>query len=369
MDGKLVLKFDRLKCSLNLKTAKSKRVGAFMKVLVTGGAGYIGSHVVKLLLENTEHKITVLDSLVTGFMDTVETLNKIRHFNFVKADLGSWSFVRDVFLSERFDAVIHFAASLIVSESVKNPAKYYLNNTANTINLIRLVDEFSVKKFVFSSTAAVYGEPPVDMASQGIGEDFSAHPINPYGQSKLFNEKIIEDIAKAGGRFKYVVFRYFNVAGASPDLIIGQKTKDATHLIKVASECAVGKRDRMYIFGDDYPTYDGSCIRDYIHVNDLADAHIMALDYLEDNESDIFNVGYGKGSSVKEVISAVKKVSGVDFKVDKAPRRAGDPAVLIAKNEKILNKMGWKPKYDNLEFICKTAYEWEKKLSSEIENP
>ena len=339
-----------------------------MKVLVTGGAGYIGSHVVKLLLENTKHEITVLDSLVTGFMDTVETLNRIRHFNFVKADLGNWSFVRDVFLSQRFDAVIHFAASLIVPESVKNPVKYYLNNTANTINLVRLIDELKVKKFVFSSTAAVYGEPPVDKANQGIDEDFPANPINPYGQSKLFNEKIIEDVAKASGEFKYVVFRYFNVAGASPDLIIGQKTKDATHLIKVASECAVGKRDKMYIFGDDYSTFDGSCIRDYIHVNDLADAHIMALDYLEDNKSDIFNVGYGRGSSVKEVIAALKKVSGVNFKVENAQRRAGDPAVLIAKNEKILKKMGWKPKYNNLEFICKTAYEWERKLASEIEN-
>jgi len=333
-----------------------------MKLLVTGGAGYIGSHVVKLLLEDTKHEIVVLDSLITGFMDTIETLSRIRHFKFIKADLSNWSFIRDIFLSERFDAVIHFAASLIVPESVKNPIKYYLNNTANTINLVRLIDEFKVKKFVFSSTAAVYGEPSIDKATLGIDEDFAAHPINPYGQSKLFNERIIKDAADSRGRFKYIVFRYFNVAGASPDLIIGQKTKDATHLIKVASECAVGKREKMYIFGDDYPTRDGSCIRDYIHVNDLANAHITALDYLEDNESDIFNVGYGKGSSVKEVINALKRVSGVDFKVESAPRRPGDPAVLIARNEKILKKMGWKPKYDNLEFICKTAYEWEKNL-------
>ena len=247
-------------------------------------------------------------------------------------------------------------------ESVENPLKYYLNNTANTTNLIKLASDYGIKKFIFSSTAAVYGEPDISEIEDGIKEDFPTNPINPYGQSKLFSEKILQDANKANPNLKYVIFRYFNVAGASPDLTIGQKTKNATHLIKVASECACGKRDKMYIFGSDYPTPDGTCIRDYIHVMDLADAHIKALDYLEENESDIFNLGYSKGASVKEVIDTVKKVSGVDFKVEEAQRRAGDPAMLIANSNKVKEKMKWSPKYDNLEFICKTAYEYEKGL-------
>jgi len=333
-----------------------------MNILVTGGAGYIGSHVVKLLLENSDYNVTVIDNLVTGFKSTIDTLKKIREFDFIETDLSNWDEIEGVFKAKNFDAIIHFAASLIVPESVENPLKYYLNNTANTANLIKLANNYRVKKFIFSSTAATYGEPEFEEIKNGISENFPTNPINPYGQSKLFSEKIIQDTAKANPDFKYVIFRYFNVAGASPDLTIGQKTKDATHLIKVASECAVGKRDKMYIFGNDYPTPDGTCIRDYIHVMDLADAHIKAIDYLDKNESDIFNIGYNRGASVKEVINTMKKVSGVDFKVEMASRRAGDPAMLIANNQKIKEKMGWTPKYDNLEFICKTAYEWEKKL-------
>ncbi|ACM92165.1 UDP-glucose 4-epimerase [Nautilia profundicola AmH] len=333
-----------------------------MNILVTGGAGYIGSHVVKLLLENTSYSVTVIDSLVTGFESTIGELKKIRNFDFIKADLSKWNEIEKIFKANKFDAIIHFAASLIVPESVEKPLKYYLNNTANTANLVKLANEYGVNKFIFSSTAAVYGEPDISEIGSGIKEDFPANPINPYGQSKLFSEKIIQDTAKANSQFKYVIFRYFNVAGAAPDLSIGQKTKNATHLIKVASECAVGKRDGMYIFGTDYPTPDGTCIRDYIHVMDLADAHIKAVDYLDENESDVFNIGYGKGASVKEVIDTVKKVSGVDFKVETAPRRAGDPAMLIADSSKIKEKMKWQPKYDDLETICKTAYEWEKKL-------
>jgi len=336
-------------------------------ILVTGGAGYIGSHVVKLLLENTDSEVTVIDSLVTGFESTIEELKKIRDFDFIKADLSNWDEIEGIFKAKKFDEIIHFAASLIVPESVEKPLKYYLNNTANTANLVQLANDYGVRKFVFSSTAAVYGEPNLMDNGQwtmdnGISEEFETNPINPYGQSKLFSEKIIQDAAKANTDFKYVIFRYFNVAGAAPDLSIGQKTKNATHLIKVASECAVGKRKGMHIFGTDYPTPDGTCIRDYIHVMDLADAHIKALDYLDENESDIFNVGYGRGASVKEVIDTVKKVSGVDFKVENAPRRAGDPAMLISDNSKIKEKMNWQPKYDDLEFICKTAYEWEKKI-------
>jgi UDP-glucose 4-epimerase len=338
-----------------------------MNILITGGAGYIGSHVVKLLLENTDANVTVIDNLVTGFFSTIDTLQKIRSFKFIKADLSNWNEIEGIFKSNEFDSIIHFAASLIVPESVENPLKYYLNNTANTANLVKLANDYGVKKFVFSSTAATYGEPKLmengefRIENFKIREEFPTNPINPYGQSKLFSEKIIQDTAKANPDFKYVIFRYFNVAGASPDLTIGQKTKNATHLIKVASECACGKRDKMYIFGTDYPTPDGTCIRDYIHVMDLADAHIKALDYLENEKSDIFNVGYGKGASVKEVIDTVKKVSGIDFRVEEAKRRAGDPAMLISNCDKIKEKMQWTPKYDDLEFICKTAYEWEKK--------
>ena len=236
-------------------------------ILVTGGAGYIGSHVVKLLLENTNYEITVIDNLVTGFISVIKTLQKIRPFKFIKADLSNWDMIEGIFKSERFDAIIHFAASLIVPESMQNPLKYYLNNTANTTNLVKLATKYGVEKFIFSSTAATYGEPDIEAVGDGIKEEFPKNPINPYGQSKLFSEKIIQDTAKVND-FKYVIFRYFNVAGASPDLKIGQKTKNATHLIKVASECAVGKREGMYIFGDDYPTPDGTCIRDYIHVVD-----------------------------------------------------------------------------------------------------
>ena len=332
-----------------------------MKILVTGGAGYIGSHLVKQLLQ-TNNEIVVLDNLVTGFKDTIKTLQKIKDFKFIEENLSNWQKIEEILNQERFDVIIHFAASLIVPESVENPAKYYLNNTANTTNLVNLAAKNGVKKFIFSSTAAVYGEPDLNDSINGISEDFDTNPINPYGQSKLCNEKIIKDISKIFN-MKYIIFRYFNVAGAQKDVIIGQSTKNATHLIKVAAQTALGKRDKMYIFGDDYNTPDGTCIRDYIDVDDLAKAHIDAISYLDRNESDTFNVGYSKGYSVKEVIDTMKKVSGVDFKVEIAPRRAGDPAILISNNTKIKEKMKWQPKYDNLELICQKALEWEKKLS------
>jgi UDP-glucose 4-epimerase len=333
-----------------------------MNVLVTGGAGYIGSHVVKLLLENTNYEITVIDNLVTGFISVIKTLQKIRPFKFIKADLSDWDEIDNIFKLNKFDYIIHFAASLIVSESINKPLKYYLNNTANTANLVKLANDYGVKKFIFSSTAAIYGEININESKNGIKENHPTNPINPYGQSKLFSEKIIQDTAKANPNFKYIILRYFNVAGASPDLTIGQISKQSTHLVKIASECATGKRDKMYIFGDDYPTPDGTCIRDYIHVMDLADVHIKALNYLDNNKSDIFNVGYSKGVSVKEIIKIMKKVSNTNFKVEIAERRKGDPAILVANSDKIIEKMKWSPKYNNLEFICKTAYEWEKKL-------
>jgi len=332
-----------------------------VKILITGGAGYIGSHLVKQLLQTTNEKIVVLDNLVTGFEDTIQTLQKIREFKFIKEDLSNWNKIKEILESEKFDVIIHFAASLIVPESVKNPAKYYLNNTANTTNLVDCASKSGVEKFIFSSTAAVYGEPNLNDALKGISEEFDTNPINPYGQSKLFSEKIIKDISKISD-MKYVVFRYFNVAGADKEGLIGQSTLNATHLIKVAAETALGKREKIYIFGDDYDTNDGTCVRDYIDVDDLAKAHIDAIDYLDENESDIFNVGYGKGYSVKEVIETMKKISGVDFNVEIAPRREGDPALLISNNSKIIDKMNWTPKYNDLELICKKALEWERKL-------
>ena len=326
-----------------------------MNILVTGGAGYIGSHVVKQLGEQTDHKITVLDNLVTGFRESV------LYGDFIQADLSNFDIIENIIKNGDYDAVIHFAASLVVPESVENPLKYYLNNTANTANLIKQCVNYGVNNFIFSSTAAVYGEPAPNQVP--ISEDSQTAPINPYGSSKLMSETVLKDTAFANKDFNYIALRYFNVAGASIDSKIGQSTKNATLLIKVAAEAALGKREKMYIFGDDYPTEDGTCIRDYIHVEDLASAHIKALDYLsEKQQSGVFNCGYGHGFSVKEVLETMKKVSGIDFPVEIKARRAGDPAILISDNTKIRNTMKWEPKYDDLELICKTGLEWEKKI-------
>ena len=334
-----------------------------MRILVTGGAGYIGSHVVKEILENSDHEVTIIDNLSTGSIRAVRTLFSIagdlgKSLDFIEADLGDFSLIEGIFKAKKFDVVIHFAASIIVPESVKNPIKYYRNNTMNTINLVNLCLKYGVNRFIFSSTAAVYGEPD----EVPIKETARLGPINPYGMSKLMSEKVIMDVAKANPSFKYVILRYFNVAGADVKIRLGQMFPEATHLIKVSAETAVGKRDRIYVFGTDYPTRDGTCIRDYIHVDDLAIAHIMAVEYLDNNESDVFNCGYGKGYTVLEVINTMKEVTGVDFKVEYTGRREGDPAILVADNTRIIQKLGWKPKYDDLRLICKTAYLWEKKL-------
>lgn len=330
-----------------------------MNILITGAAGYIGSHVVKQLLESKMNNITVLDSYKTGFEETIETLKLFGEFEFIEQDLSDWHKVEAIFQKNKFDVVIHFAASLLVGESVQEPLKYYMNNTCNTANLVNLSNKYGVKKFIFSSTAAVYGEPSID--KMPLIETELTNPINPYGSSKLMSEQIIKDTAMANKEFKYVILRYFNVAGAEESLSIGECHEPETHLIPLVVQTALGKRDKIFIFGDDYDTPDGTCIRDYIHVDDLASAHISALEYLDENESEVFNCGYGHGFSVKEVIDTVKKVSKVDFRVEIATRREGDPAILIADNKKILQKTNWKPKYDNLEFICKTALEWEKK--------
>ena len=326
-----------------------------MKVLVTGGAGYIGSHVVKLLGETGDHDIVVLDNLSTGLVEAV------LFGRFVKIDLGDFKAVEALFQKEHFDAVIHFAAKIVVPESIESPLLYYKNNTVNTANLIEVCVKYGVSKFIFSSTAAVYGEPEGGVAT----ESTQTVPINPYGWSKLMSEQVLHDVAVACEKFKYTALRYFNVAGADPDGKIGQNFPNATHLIKVSCQTALGERDILSIFGTNFNTFDGTGVRDYIHVTDLASAHIAALDYLKNNgESDTFNCGYGHGKSVFQVIKSVKKVSGVDFKVKTSNKRPGDPALLVADNSKILSGLDWSPKYQDLDFICKTSYEWEKKIVS-----
>lgn len=339
-----------------------------MNILLTGAAGYIGSHVAKQLLETTSHNITILDNLSTGSIKTLDTLRKIRDFDFIELDLKEFDKVEELLKNNTFDTIIHFAASIVVPESVENPLKYYMNNTVNTTNLINCATKANVKKFIFSSTAATYGEP-TDIPQEGICESCQTNPINPYGMSKLMSERVIQDTALSNQDFKYVIFRYFNVAGAdihyndsTLEPRIGQSFPNATHLIKIASECASEKREKMAIFGDDFNTEDGTGVRDYIHVDDLATAHIQAINYLENNPSDIFNAGYGKGFSVKEVINYMKDATNVDFEVNITSRRAGDPASLISDNRKIKTKMNWTPQYDDLSLICESAFNWEKKL-------
>ena len=329
-----------------------------MKILITGGAGYIGSHVAKALLEANRHDVVILDNLCKGSMRAIEALRKIGEFEFVQESLENTPAIEALFKREKFDAIIHFAAFIEVFESTQNPLKYYLNNTANAMNLIALANKYGVKDFIFSSTAATYGEPDIPQVS----EETPQNPINPYGRSKLMVEWVLKDAAAANPNFKYGILRYFNVAGAASDGTIGQNYPNATHLIKVATQTIVGKRDKMSIFGDDYDTKDGTCIRDYIHVEDLASAHLAVLDYLQSNDSAVFNVGYGTGFSVKEVVNEAKKVSGVDFKVQIAPRRAGDPACLISNADKIRTKTSWHPEHESLDEIILSALNWEKKL-------
>jgi len=335
-----------------------------VKILITGGAGYIGSHIVKELIQDKKYEIVILDNLSTGFKSTVEKLISLapKRVKFIKEDLTNFVKIKEILAKEKFDEVIHLAAKLIVPESVIHPSRYYLNNTANTTNLVVSCAKSGVKKFIFSSTAAVYGEPK-KITKKGIDENYPPNPINPYGRSKLFSEYVIKDVALTHKNLKFVIFRYFNVAGADIDGVIGQSTLNATHLIKVASQTALGKQKEMFIFGDDYNTKDGSCIRDYIHVSDLANAHIEALKYLDKNDSNTFNCGYSKGYSVKKVIKTMKKISKKDFNTKIAPRRVGDPSILISNNRKIKKLMDWKPKYDNLNLICKTAYMWEKNIN------
>lgn len=319
------------------------------RILVTGGAGYIGSHTVKLL-EEKGFEVVVYDNLSNGHEEAV--LNS----RFVKGDILERAKLDDLLTEIEFDAVIHFAAFIEVGESVKKPLEFFNNNVSGTLNLLSLLKKHGVKKFVFSSTAAVYGNPD----KTPIEEDFELKPINPYGNTKLTVEKVLGDMSVAGD-INYIALRYFNASGADESGLIGESHNPETHLIPLVLKTAKGERDSIKIFGTDYPTKDGTCIRDYIHVNDLANAHVLALNYLLDGgDSDVFNCGYGVGYSVREIIDTAKKVTGVDFKVEEAERREGDPAVLVADNEKIKRVLGWQPVHNDIEFIIKTAWNWEK---------
>jgi len=321
------------------------------RILVTGGAGYIGSHVVKQLGE-AGHAVTVLDNLSTGRREAVLS------GELVVGDIGDVAMLDSILGKGQFDAVMHFAGSIVVPESVTDPLKYYANNTANTLQLLAACVRHGVKRFIFSSTAAVYG-----MADQAlVSEDVPLAPINPYGASKMMSERMIEDVALAHP-LKHVILRYFNVAGAEAEGRLGQSGGVATHLIRVASQTALGLRPEVTIYGDDYPTPDGTCIRDYIHVEDLARAHLEALGYLQrGGDSAVLNFGYGRGYSVREVIEAVKRVSGVEFAVRIGKRRAGDPARLVAANDRLKAAFGWQPRGASLDEIARSALAWEKRL-------
>lgn len=328
-----------------------------MNLLISGGAGYIGSHTAHQLVE-AGHDVTVLDNLYSGFLWALPA-----SATFVNGDIGDVNLLNTLFSQKRFDAVLHFAAHIEVAESVKNPTKYYLNNVSRALTLFTAAVSAHVPSILFSSTAAVYGNSESPIAS----ETTDTHPINPYGMSKLMAERVLQDLTAASeGRTKFVILRYFNASGARRDLKLGQSTLRATHLIKVAAEAAVGIRPAVSIYGDDYPTPDGTCLRDYVYIEDLAQAHLDALQYMQGGGApDIFNVGYGRLHSVKDVLQTMKRVTGVDFAVNIVGRRAGDPAVVGANAEKIRRVLGWKPCFDDLNLICRTTFEWEKKRLQE----
>jgi UDP-glucose 4-epimerase len=320
-----------------------------MTVLVTGGAGYIGSHVSLSLLDRGE-RVVILDDLSTGHPRCIPPAA-----TFIKGDVGDALLLRELLTTHAINAIIHLAGSIIVRDSVAQPLTYYRNNTANSLTLIEAAVDIGVPHFIFSSTAAVYGQPATLM----VDETAPLTPISPYGASKLMTELMLRDAARAHD-LHYVALRYFNVAGADPAGRSGETPPESTHLVKIACETALGKRPHLEVFGIDYPTADGSCIRDYIHVTDLAEAHLAALDYLRGGgPSDIFNCGYGRGYSVLEVITAVKRACGHDFPVKTSLRRPGDPAALIAATDKLRAALAWTPRHDNLDEIVRHALAWE----------
>ncbi|MEN2998160.1 MAG: UDP-glucose 4-epimerase GalE [Brevinematia bacterium] len=322
-----------------------------MVVLVVGGAGYIGSHVNKLLSKKG-YKTVVFDNLVYGHREF------LKWGEFVLGDLSNIEQIRLCFRKYKFDAVMHFSAYAYVGESVENPSKYYFNNVSYTLNLLQVMLENGVNNFIFSSTCATYGIPN----QIPIPEDHPQNPINPYGWSKLMVEQILKDYGRAYG-LKYVIFRYFNAAGADPECEIGEWHEPETHLIPLALKTALGVNDHLKIFGEDYPTPDGTCVRDFIHVDDLAEAHILGLEYLVDTgKSEVFNLGNERGFSVREVVNKVEEITKKKVKTVSWSRREGDPPVLIGSSEKARRILGWIPKYSSIETIIETSWNWEKKM-------
>jgi UDP-glucose 4-epimerase len=319
-----------------------------MKVLVVGGAGYIGSHMVKMLAK-AGHQVVTLDNLSTGYRDAV------RYGEFIEGDIADSELLDQVFSSNEFDGVMHFASYIEVGESVRDPAKYFRNNFANTLNLLDAMVRHQVKFFIFSSTAAIFGEPeytPID-------ESHPKNPINPYGRSKLMVEQALEDYEKAYG-LQSVCLRYFNAAGSDPDGELGERHNPETHLIPLILQAASGRRESISVFGLDYPTPDGSCVRDYIHIVDLCSAHLLALELLLAGQgSRRYNLGNGNGFSVLQVIDVVRQQSGKDFKAEQVARREGDPATLVADSEMARSELGWAPQYDDLNVIVQHAWKWE----------
>lgn len=323
-----------------------------MTVLVTGGAGYIGSHMV-LKLTDAGEDVVVLDNLVTGFDWAIDG-----RATFIQGAASDQALVGEIIAKHQIHEIVHFAGSIVVPESVVDPLKYYGNNTATSRDLIEAAVKGGVKHFIFSSTAAVYGMTGL----APVVEETPVHPMSPYGRSKLMTEWMLADVAMAH-KMTFGVLRYFNVAGADPKKRSGQSTPLATHLIKVAAQTALGQREKMDIFGTDYETPDGTCVRDYIHVTDLIEAHALLLRHLRaGGDSATLNCAYGQGYSVRQVIDTVKAVSGVDFRVDEGPRRVGDPASITATGAKVRALLGWKPQHDDLTEIVRSAYEWEQYL-------
>tara|TARA_Y100001970_G_scaffold211945_1_gene258732 strand:+ start:2877 stop:3848 length:972 start_codon:yes stop_codon:yes gene_type:complete len=319
-----------------------------MNILLTGGAGYIGSHVAISLLD-AGYKVTIIDDLSTGHQELIP-----KEANFIEANINNKKILKSTLIKNKFDVLMHFAGYIEVEESVKNPKKYFINNTDNAKVLFDICTKHNLQNIIFSSTAAAYGNPE---QKDLIKENSILKPLNPYGKSKVETEKYLQN----NSNFNYIILRYFNVAGADPLMRCGLISKNPTHLIKITSEAATRKRDKVVIFGDDYPTPDGTAIRDYIHVSDLADLHVRAAQYLTTKkESNIFNCGYGKGFSVKEVIETANEINEFPIKFEFGKRRDGDVARLVSDPSKIKKLLNWKPKYNNLKFILKTSIEWEK---------